>query len=129
VSQLLKLLPHPRQRLGLFDGEPHCPPTLCQGVHDGLPNPPHGVGDEARAVCRIELAGSMQQADIALVDEVGEWQSIPLIFVGHLHHKTQIALNEFAQSLSIAGLDTAAQSHFFGGRGHRLPPYLSQVRR
>jgi hypothetical protein len=46
-----------------------------------------------------------------------------------LHHKTQIALNEFAQGLGIAGLYTAAQGHFFGGRGHRLPPYLSQVRR
>jgi len=98
-------------------------------VHDGLTNPPHGVGDEARAVFRIELTGSVQQADIALVDEVRERQPISLIFIGHLHHKTQIALDQFAQGLGIAGLDTAAQGNFFGGRGHGLPPYLSQVRR
>src|SRR3989442_259723 len=36
------------------------PPALRQGVQNGLTNPPHGVGDEARAVFRVELTGSVQ---------------------------------------------------------------------
>src|SRR4030095_7925776 len=106
AAHLLELLPHARERLGLFDWQTDGSPPLRPGVHNRLTNPPHSVGDEACAVFRVELTGSMQKAEIPLIDEVGEGQPISLIFIRNLDHKTEIALDEFAQGFSIPRSDT-----------------------
>ena len=76
---------------------------------------------------RIEFTRRMQETEIALIDQVGEGQPIPLVLTGHLHHKAQIPFHEFAQRLGISPLDTAPKGNFFCRRRHGFGAHLSQV--
>ena len=88
---LIKFLAQLGERLGLLDGQADGVAALGDGVHDGLANPPHGIGDETHAALRVEFSGGVQQAEVALVDEVGEGQAVALVFAGHLHDEAQVA--------------------------------------
>src|SRR5262245_32221775 len=60
------------QRPHLFEREAYRAPLLRQGMHDRLPNPPHGVGNKLDPPRRIEPFGRLDQTDVTLIDEVGE---------------------------------------------------------
>ena len=52
----------------------HDTALLGKGLEDALADPPHGVGDELEATGLVELLGGLDQAQVALIDEVGEAQ-------------------------------------------------------
>src|SRR5205085_4109644 len=88
-------------------------PLARERGQDRLTNPPHGVRNELYALIRIELAGSGQQADVALADEIDERQAAVLIFLGDRNHETQVALHEFLQRVGIAGADLTSEIELF----------------
>src|SRR5205085_7212697 len=47
-------------------------PLLRECVQDGLADPPHRVGDELDVLLRVVLLRRLDQADVALVDQVEE---------------------------------------------------------
>ncbi len=54
----------------LFNRQPHCAALGGEGVHDGLTDPPDGIGDKFNPPFRVETLGGLNQADITLVDDV-----------------------------------------------------------
>jgi hypothetical protein len=61
-------------------------------------------GEEERTISQAR-----EESEIPFVNEVGEWQAIALVFPRHLHHKPQMALDEFLESPVVPLLDTACQ--------------------
>ena len=53
--------------------------------------------------------GPRQEAEVAFIDQVGEWESVPLVLQRHLHHKAQIVLDEFIARLLIPLRNAAAE--------------------
>ena len=103
------------------------PPSGCQGMHDRLPDPPHRIGNKARPSRRVKLAGGVQQTQIALVDQVHQWQSSALVFAGNLHHEPQVVLDEILQGLFVPLLEAACKRHFFLRGKDPLAAHLGQV--
>ena len=89
--------------LGLLDRAQHVP-----GVHrqadgptgvgdapgDGLADPPRGVGRELEALAPVELLDGVDQAEVALLDQVQEGQSRRLVLLGDRHHQAQVGRHE-----------------------------------
>jgi hypothetical protein len=97
-------------------------------MHNSLANPPDRIRNEARATLGVELAGSMHQADVPFVNQIGQGQAMPLVLERHLHHEAQIALDEFVERLLIPLRTAAAQFCLFRRRKQRLATHFSEVR-
>jgi hypothetical protein len=51
---------------------------------DRSPNPPYGIGREPEALFGLEALDRPHQADIALRDEIRDWQAVAAIASGDL---------------------------------------------
>ena len=56
-----------------------------------LPNPPGGVGAEARILIGVEALDGPDQPEVSFVDEVGQTQSFVLVLLGNRNHKPQVS--------------------------------------
>ena len=102
LFQLLVFLPDLVKLTGLLDGEPHRPGLFGQGVHDGLADPPHRIGDELDPLVWIESLGRLDETDIAIVDEVQQGKPAAFILVGYAHHVLEVAADERVHGLFVA---------------------------
>ena len=59
-----------RQLLADVHREADGAPVVGDGAGDGLPDPPVGVGGEAEAPLGVELLHGLEEADVALLDQV-----------------------------------------------------------
>ena len=103
----------------LVEREPHDAGLLGQGLEDGLPDPPHRIGDELEAAGLIELLRRLDQAEVALVDQVGQGKALVLVLLGHRHDETQIGPREFLEGLLVTLADALGKFNFFF-RSHQL---------
>ena len=56
---------------------------LGNGLQDGLANPPYGIADELETACLVEFLCGLDQADVTLVNQVGQCQPLVLILFGY----------------------------------------------
>ena len=56
------------ERAHLVEGESDDAALLGDGLQDALTNPPHGIRDELESARLIEFLGSLDQADVTLVN-------------------------------------------------------------
>ena len=94
LLELVDLVANLIQRSNLIQGQAHDTALLGNSLEDGLANPPHGIGDELETACLIKLLGSLDEADVTLVDEVGERQTLMLVLLGHGNDETQIGCHK-----------------------------------
>ena len=67
-----------------------------------MPDPPGGVGAEAVAARIVVFVNRAHQSDIALLDEVGEGQTLPHIALGDTHDEPRIGASEvLARALAV----------------------------
>ncbi len=97
----------------LLDGQFHGAGLLGEGVHDGLADPPDRVGDELDVAGGIEPFGGLDQADVALLDQILKRQAAPPVFVGDRNHIFQISAHQIVQGFHIAPGDFFSQLGFF----------------
>ena len=71
------------QRTDLVEGKAYDTSLLSQSLEDRLTDPPYCVGDELEASGLIELLSSLDQAQVALVDQVGQAQALVLVLLSH----------------------------------------------
>ena len=76
---------------------------VCDGAGDGLTDPPGGVGGEAEAAVAVELFSGLDEADVALLDQVEECQIVAHVLLGDGNDQTQVG---FAQA--AAGIQAVA---------------------
>lgn len=56
----------------LVEGKPDYPRLFCQCLEDGLPDPPHCIGDEFESSRLVESHCCLYESEIPFVDEIGE---------------------------------------------------------
>ena len=83
--------------------------TSRDGSLHGLPDPPGGVGRELEAPPVVELLHRTHQTQVALLDQVEQWESPALIPLGHGHHQPEVALRHAPAGCLGAGFDLLCQ--------------------
>ena len=72
VDELVGGLTHPVDGLDHVDRDADGAGLIRDGAGDGLTDPPRCVGGEAEAAVAVELLGGLDQADVALLNQVEE---------------------------------------------------------
>ena len=85
------------QRAGAVERHAHDARLLGQRLEDRLPDPPHGVGDELDALGLVELVGGADEAEVALVDQVGERDALVLVLLGDRDDEAQVRAHELVE--------------------------------
>ena len=98
MAELLGHLPlggdDPVDGLHEVDWDPDGARLVSDGPRDGLADPPGGVGRELEALVRIELLDRSHQAEVPLLDEVGEGEAPVAVALGNRDDESQIRLDE-----------------------------------
>jgi hypothetical protein len=68
----------------------HLAAVVLQVAGDVRADPPHGVGAEAIALARIEVLDRLEQADVALLDEVVDARAAVPVLLGHRDHQGEV---------------------------------------
>ena len=114
----------------LVQRQTHDTTLLGNGLQDALANPPDGVGNELEATGLVELLGCLDQADVTLVNKVGQRQALMLILLGHTDHEAQVGLNEPLLGSLPFGPSTAhglGQFNLFIDGNQRRTAYFHKV--
>ena len=100
-----------------------------QRVHDGLSNPPHRVGDELDVAGRIEPARRLEQAEVALVDQVEEADTELAVPLRVGDDEAEVGFDEALERLLVVvALDADGEFVLLGGCQARDLRNLLQVR-
>jgi len=81
-------------------------------LEDRLPNPPHRVRDELDAFGLVELVGGANEAEVALVDQIGERDALILILLGNRHDEPEIRSNQRVEGVLVVLADALRELHF-----------------
>ena len=96
MAQLLQKLPGDTDDLvdGLHhvDGDPDGTGLIGNGAGDGLPDPPGGVGGELVALGVVEFLHGLDEAQVALLNQIQEQHAAAHIPLGNGHHQTEVGL-------------------------------------
>ncbi len=109
----------------------HRQPDGARLVHDraldGLADPPGRIGREAEAALGIEFFQRVDQAEIALLDQVEERDAAVEVMLGDIHDQAQVVLDHFLARREIAGAHQTRRRQFVGRRQQRLGADFVQV--
>ena len=78
---------------------------IRNGAGDGLTDPPGGIGGEAEAAVTVKLLGGLDQADVALLDQIQERQVVADMLLGDGDHQTQVGLAQAAAGVQAVAAD------------------------
>ena len=115
------------ERPRAVERHPHDAALLGQRLEDGLPDPPDRVGDELDALGLVELVRRADEAEVALVDQVGQRHALVLILLGHGDDEAEVAAHELVQRLAVAGADALGEIHFLFLRDQRILADLAEI--
>ena len=115
------------QRAYLVERQAHDARLLGQSLEDRLTDPPHGIGDELEAAGLVELLGGLDQPEVALVNQVGEAQSLILVLLGYGHHETQVGFGELLERFLVSFLNSLGEFHLLLDRDKLLLADFLQV--
>src|SRR5918996_513402 len=95
------------------DRQPDRPPPVGDGPGDGLPDPPRGVRGELESPAPVEQLDGAHQAEIAVLDQVEQRETLALVLPGHRNHQAEVGQDEPLAGLAglpdlLLGLPDAA---------------------
>jgi hypothetical protein len=102
------------------DRESHGPARVREPALDRLTDPQRPVGRELEALSPVELLDRPDQAEHALLDEVGQWQAEALVLARHGDHEPQVRVDHPILGHQVTALDALRELHLFGGRQKRM---------
>ena len=102
------------------DREAHGATRVGHATGDGLADPPGGVGRELETLAPVELLHRVDQPQVALLDQIEQWQLRGLILLGDGDHQAQVGRDEGLGGL-LAVVDPATQLPLAGRRDPRSP--------
>src|SRR5918995_7235288 len=97
-------------------GHPYGAALVGHCTLHGLPDPPGGIRGESPAAVGIELLDGLHQADIALLDQVLERQSLAPVLLGYAHDEPQVLLYEPLAGTLVSGLGPLGEVYLLGVR-------------
>ena len=75
----------------------------------------------------LEFLGGFDEAEVALVDKVGEGEALILILLGHGHDKAQVGAHEAVERALVAFAYLLGQFYLLVGRHHGLASDFLEV--
>ena len=75
------------------------------GAGDGLTDPPGRIGGEAEAAVAVELLSRLDEADVALLDEIEEGQIVAHMLLGDGDHQTEVRFAQAAAGVQAVAAD------------------------
>ena len=100
---------------------------LGQRLQDRLADPPDGVGDELDVPALVELVGRPDQAEVALVDQVGERDALVLVLLGDRNDEAEIAADQRVEGFFIALANALREANLVGLGDERIARDVPQV--
>ncbi len=94
---------------------------------DRLPDPPGRVGGETEAALGVELFQRVDEAEIALLDQVGQREAAVDVVLGDADDEPQVALDHRLPRGEVAGARRARQRELFLGRQQRVATDVVEV--
>ena len=91
-----------------MDGDADGAGLVGDGPGDGLADPPGGIGGELVALGVVELLHRLDEAQIALLDQIQEEHAAAHVPLGDGHHQAEVGLGQ-ALLGGLAPLHQAAQ--------------------
>src|SRR5256885_2375765 len=86
-----------------------------------------GIRDELDALRFVELVGGADQAEVTLVDQIGERDALVLILLRDRHHEPEVGAHQFVERLRVALLDSLSERHFLLTGDQRVLADLAEV--
>src|SRR5581483_2131316 len=97
---------------------------LLPSSPDCLANPPVGVGTKLGAIRRVKGLQRPQEAQVPILDEVGQIALVSLVALSDVDHQAQICREKLLAGDLVSGLDPQGEQVFFlrgkQGRGPDL---------
>ena len=101
----------PVEQAGLVQRNPYHVGLLGDGLENRLADPPHGIGDELEAAGLVKLLRCLDEADVALVDQVRQTQALVLVLLGYRHNKAQVGIDKLVKGLLVTLVDALGKLH------------------
>ncbi len=127
LQQRRRALADAVQRAGPVERHPHDAALLGERLENRLADPPHRVGDELDALGLVELVGGADEAEVALVDQIGERDALVLVFLGDRDDEAEVAADQLVERLAVADADPLGEADFFLLRNQRVLADLAEV--
>jgi hypothetical protein len=111
----------PPDVLAGLDGQPDHAALVADGAADRLADPDRRVGGEAVAAAGVELLHGADQANGALLDEVGERHAVllALVALGHVDDEPEVGLHHPVLRREVAALHAPGQAQLLDRRQQR----------
>ena len=84
-----------------MDRDPDRPRLVCDGSGDRLADPPCGIGAELISLVVIKLLHSLNESQIALLDQIQKQHSAAHIPLGNADHQTQVCLRQLLLGILV----------------------------
>ena len=117
VHQLVGGLTHAVDGLHHVNRDADGAGLIRDGAGDGLTDPPRCIGGETEAAVAIKLFGCLDQADVALLDQIQERQIVAHVLLGDGHHQTQVCLAQAAAGIQAVAAGLEQLCTLFVGQG------------
>ncbi len=101
------------------DGDTDGPRLIGDGAGDGLTDPPRGVGGELEALGIVEFFNGLDEAQVALLNQVQELHTAAGILFGDADHQPQVGLLQPSLGGRVVLLDLDGQVDLFFRRQQR----------
>ena len=109
LGELHRRAPHLGNLVHEMDGQADRLGLVGEGALDGLLDPPRGVGGELAALARVEALDRLDQADVALADQIQQRQAEVLVVHRDLHHQAQVGRDHMIPGRLVAAADALGQ--------------------
>jgi hypothetical protein len=96
--------------LDQVDRQTHRARLIHDRAFDILANPPRGVSRKTEAALGIEFFQGVDQAQVALLDQIVERQSAVQVMPRDTHHQAQVGLDHALARMKISGMGAARAS-------------------
>ena len=104
------------EQIHAVERQAHHAGMFCQGLQNGLANPPDSVRDKLKPSAAIKTLCRGDQPDIARADEIDNRHALILIFVRHSDDKAQIGFDEFGTRFAVALANARREPNFLSCR-------------
>ena len=108
-----------------MDGQADCLRLVRERAFDGLLDPPSGIGRELAALTGIEALHGLDEADVALADQVEQREAEVFIIHRDFHDEPEVGLDHVIASLLVAAADALRERDLLvDGQKRRLADLL-----
>ena len=115
------------QRAGTIQWHPYDSRLLGQRLKNALPDPPHRVRDELDALRLVEFVRRADEPEVALVDQIGERDSLVLIFLGDGNDEAQVRPDELVERFLVFQADPLRERNFLFAGDERIDADVTKV--